>query len=97
MLIVRYHAADLIDMLLVLKIALIAAIVVQCWAAYGMIRFGGKDRRRGHKLVRPTAVAAWFGVSGKSADVMRDAQRVAVDVDADGRLLEARAAPTSSA
>lgn len=95
-LVVRNHGASLFDMLLVLKIALIAAIVVQCWAAYSMIRFGGKNRRRAHKTVRPATVAAWFGVSDKSAVVMRDAQRVVLDVDVDGRLLDARAAPTSS-
>lgn len=96
-LVVRNHGGGLFDMLLVLKIALIAAIVVQAWAAYSMLRFGGKDRRRAHKIVRPAAVAAWFGISDNSAAMMREAQRVVVDLDVDGRLLDARPMPTSSA
>lgn len=96
-LVVHNHGAGLFDMLLVLKIALIAAIVVQCWALYGMIRFGRMNRRRAHKIVRPAAVAAWFGVSDKSATVMREARRSVLELDPDGRLLDARAEPIASA
>ena len=78
------HAAN--DLSIVLSIALVCVLLMGSWSEYNRLRFAGKQRRRGNRVLDIEEMAPALAASLDTARALRVRQRAVIQFGPDGKM-----------